>query len=153
MYHNTDKSAAIRTVQKYLSTNESGIYDDNTKYLVTLFQRENNLETTGIVDYKTFDLLKSKHIMREKISNARRSIANHRFPYSIGDFGDDVALINVNLSNALLPYTHEEIMPKGAHYTQYSASAVKRLREIYMVSGESVLDELLYYRILCDILI
>ena len=152
MYSIENKASAIIAIQKMLGINETGIYDENTKNTIYRFQEENDLERTGIIDYFTFIKIRDNYIKVMRGKEAESRLAESMFPYKIGDHGQIMHTINSDINIGLKRYTHEDILPRGEYYTSYTASAVKRLREIYMLDGYSSLDEVLYYMIIRDIL-
>ncbi len=152
MYSIYDKRSAIKVVQRLLSLNESGVYDEKTMGAVKNFQSINELEQTGVVDYITFTRLRAAKVAAEQESKARARISGPTFPYKAGDRSADMGVINSDLREALLMYTHEDILPRGDYYTSYTASAAKRLREVYMLEEGYHIDEELYYKVICDIL-
>ena len=64
MYRIDDRQTAIMQVQKFLMAltedifiAPSGVFDDNTRLAVIVFQKKFGLEDTGVVDFATFELL------------------------------------------------------------------------------------------------
>ena len=146
MYRISDKRSAIKTVQRYLSVAESGRWDDQTRTAVKAFFASNGLSEKNRVNYEVFELMRKKYNEREMRLRASDGSVS-RFPYSVGDFGDDVFLINRYLGSALERYTHEHVLPRGKIYNSSTKAAVIRLREIFAMPESEELDEVLYERV------
>ena len=142
MYLIEDKSAAIREIQRLLEINQSGNYDSRTFEAVKSHQLLKGLPATGQVDYETFksihESFRYKNVLKK--SAGMFSFVT-RFPYQIGYSGEDVALINSLLSNVIDKFGLNYIKPKGRYFSVRSASAVKRLREIFMLEDGYHVDE------------
>ena len=152
MYEINDKRGAIIAVQRLLGVNESGIYDKETLNATRKFQQSSGIEETGIVDYETFKLLIDQGVQSKQADTARGRLSEPRFPYQPGERDSNMSIINADLREAIKRYTHEDLLPRGVYYTSYTASAAKRLREIYMLSDGYKVDEVLYYKVIRDIL-
>lgn len=152
MYNIEDRRGAIAAIQRLLGINESGIYDEMTKSAVMRAQINGGVAETGIVDYETFLIIRDNYHKRLRQSEAEARLSVPRFPYKVGDRGSDVGIINADIRVALPRYTHEDMAPRGDYYTSYTAAAVRRLRQIYILPNGSQVDEDLYYRLIRDIL-
>lgn len=152
MYTIVDKSAAIRNVQKFLGLRENGIYDSITRTSVERFQTDRGLPMTGIVNYRTFDLLRESYVAKSEQENFSRGVRSARFPYRIGDYGKDVERITFDISDFLQAYSYPFLVPRGAIYNENTERAVASAREILGMQGESGVDAALYARIMREIL-
>ena len=150
MYRIEDRREAIKAVQLYLSVPQTGRWDSATRKSLRDFQALKGIPQSERVDYDMFEMLRLWHDEREMIMRAgSREIS--KFPYSLGDFGDDVAILNGYLSKALEDYSHDYVMPRGGVYSSASVAAVVRLREIFGLREAASVDEALYDRVLREI--
>ena len=145
MYLITDRQNAIKAVQKFLGLNQTGVFNTKLRDMVTKTQKENDLEVTGIVNYETFNFLKTKYL--EKLTQPTIFSA---LVYEMGDMGEEVAIINALLANVIQNYTFEGIVPKGYYYGQKTADAVVRLREIFMLRPSNNVDKEFLARLLLE---
>lgn len=152
MYNIEDKASAIKAIQRMLNINESGVYDQRTIDAVTKIQVFYNINSLGIVDYPTFEAIKEEYHKKQRERMAEVRLGVDGFPYSEGDKGESIELINYNIRDAISSYTYEGLSPRGAFYSQTTATAVRRMREIYMLEDSSLVDQELYFRIVSDIL-
>lgn len=152
MYNIEDRRGAIAAIQHLLGINESGIYDEKTRAAVIASQSEGGVPETGIVDYHTFLIIRDSYHERLNHIEAEARLSVPHFPYKAGDKGIDIEIINADIRAALPHYTHEDIVPRGDYYTSYTAAAVRRLRQIYLLPDSSYVDKDLYFRLIRDIL-
>lgn len=151
MYLIFEKDETIKVIQGYLGIVESGNYDSNTKNAVIDFQKKNGLNQSGRVDKETFELLRQSYYRRLASDSDANADALHSFPYKKNDFGNDISVINSHISTALENYTYYERLPKGAYFDIYTERAIERLRDIFSLEGDYMLDKTLYARIKRDI--
>lgn len=140
MYRIENRSAAIQNIQKLLSQNETGIFDEKTRNSVAEHQRTFGLEVTGTVDYNTFKSLIRTYENRtlEDTKNIPLLI-EPKFPYKIGDHDSNVSIINSILREIFYDYRLESKLPYGNYYSQDTALAVRELRNIFQMSpGEEI---------------
>ena len=139
-------------VQEYLGIRKSGIYDASTRRAVTNAQMLAGLEPVGVVDYETFVYLRDAYSLSKAIDAYTGADGLKRFPYSVGDFGEDVRRINTIIKEISFKYGIREAM-RGSIYTESVGRAVMSLRGIFgLPEGEHV-DEVLYGRIKRELLI
>ena len=143
MYYITEKHNAIKTVQRFLGQNQSGVYGENTKNAVAKHQSKNGIESTGIVDYKTFNSLKSDYLAIEDSCFVFSS-----FPYKRNDYGSEVEILNALIAEVIKEYTFEGVIPSGNYYGNNTAEAVIRLREIFMLEASDKIDRIFIARLL-----
>ena len=145
MYRIQDKEQAIRAVQRNLliisQRDESlphitvdGIYNEETRFAVSEFQRGRSLIATGAVDKETFDLLviEANEILLD--SDRRSNIINESsFPLRLGDSNNDVSMLNTildELSEYYLDITEVQISSFFSRATESGVKTMQRhLRE------------------------
>lgn len=159
MYRVNDRVSAIKEIQGYLGAiivdepfvAPSGVYDDNTRLAVIKFQEQNGLESDGIVDMITFDLLYAQYrrkIERDKIQRSTNSFVD--FPILPGDFTPALAHINKMMSSLLDNYGVTHDLSDGTYYSRAMSEAVKEIRRIYLLEALDLIDEVLYSRMVND---
>lgn len=143
-----DKESAIRTVQNFLGISQNGIYDEQTRLAVMKAQKKYGLNETGITDYETFIVLKEEYEAKRRANEARRRIPTEaRFPYSFGDMGSDVTVINALLHEVKERYTIDVLSPLGVFYSDRSEKIVSVLRKIFGMNEGTHIDEEFFYRL------
>lgn len=147
MYYIRDKSGAIKVIQRYLGVRQSGKFDAVTSDALKVFQSINGLEVGEGVNYDTFTLLRASYRHAQAVRGVRNDAFVTEFPYVVGNFGEDVKIINGYISKALDNYTYENNPPRGSIYTEATSAGVLRLREIFNVAGGDAVDELFYARL------
>lgn len=145
MYYISEKHNAIKTVQRFLGQNQSGIYNENTRASVLNHQSDNGIEASGIVDYETFNSLKGDYL-----SVKESCIVFSSYPYKKGDYGSEITIINALISEVIEEYTFEGITPRGDYYGDDTAEAVVRLREIFLLEYSEGIDEVFISRLLTE---
>ena len=145
MYYITEKHNAIKTVQRFLGQNQTGVFGKGTKRSVTAHQAQNGIEPTGIVDYETFNSLKDNY---NTISES--CIIFSSFPYKRGDSGSELAIINAIIGEVIDKYTFEGVAPVGEYYGDDTVEAVIRLREIFMLEHSEEIDEKFISRLITE---
>jgi hypothetical protein len=148
MYRIDDKAEAIKEVQKLLNLNQTGLFDKKTKDAVLNVQSKYKLEETGVVDYQTFTLITEDY--RNEKNNKWDSdyLFNPRFPYVIGDIGDNVLKINEAMEIVLADFSYEETIPKGKYLGVDTIKGVRFLRKIFNMNESDEIDEALMSRIM-----
>jgi len=148
MYRIDDKVGAIKEVQRLLNLNQTGLFDKKTREAVLDAQAKYRLAETGVVDYLTFTLIAENY--RNEKSNLWSSdyLLNPRFPYVIGDMGENVLRINEALQVVLNDYTYEGIMPKGRYLNDNTIQGAKFLRKLFGMNESNEIDEELMSRIM-----
>jgi len=148
MYRIDDKVGAIKEVQRLLNLNQTGLFDKKTREAVLDAQAKYRLAETGVVDYLTFTLIAENY--RNEKSNLWSSdyLLNPRFPYVIGDMGENVLSINEALQVVLNDYTYEGIMPKGRYLNDNTIQGAKFLRKLFGMNESNEIDEELMSRIM-----
>ena len=149
MYFIEDKTAAIKAMQKMLKINQTGEYDALTRGRVIEHQKNNSINTTGIVDYETFISILEDYryvILKE---NAQTSIfENPSFPYKLGDFDENVGKINTLINDIFTDYLLETPLPTGKYFGKDTENAILRLRNIFALESSPYLDEILLDRMI-----
>ena len=154
MYELLNKPAAIKEVQKFLYVisdrvnNEvprvtiDGIYGDETKNAVLIFQRLYNLEGDGTVDRITFDKM---YILYKQARNNDMSsdyiITENGFPVKLGDQNNDVVYIHLLINE--LKKTYQDIQGvdiKSNYFSDVTKKAVEDLDQIILIDGNGEVD-------------
>ena len=159
MYHINDRSQAIKNVQKFLMligtpeifVAQSGVFDENTRLSTINFQKENELEPTGIVDAATFDLLYKKYEKQIKIDELNKAFgAFITFPILPGYQSDALLHINRTMGRVLDYYGYTHRLRESNFYSGETAKAVSTLQKIYQLPALDGIDETFYMRLLTD---
>ncbi|MBR2343055.1 MAG: peptidoglycan-binding protein [Clostridia bacterium] len=142
MYSIFDTEAAINQVLEYLGLAQNGVYGERERGAVTAHQRAAGLTESGVVDLATFNSLRDTYRRGEARSAAPVGVlSSPSFPYSFGDTGNDVAVLNSMLADVLTLYTTEGYLPRGSYFTRDSENAVRELRRIFRLPDSNELDE------------
>ena len=148
MYSIYDKESAINQVLRYLNLSENGIYSEKARSAVRLHQRNNGIEENGIVDFITFNSLYNDYKISQNKKNAGQGILTDKtFPYSFGNQGTDVSIINAMLSDVLEDYTYFGYVPRGSYFSRDTADAVKMLSKVFGLSERDAVDEEFFERL------
>ena len=160
MYELIDKPSAIKEVQRRLriisdrkNTNVprvsiDGIYADETKNAVYIFQEEYGILPTSEVDFETFNLLvklSDEAVLEERLPS--RVLTDAPFPFKRGDQGPDVLIINTILTE--LGYTYQDIgrSEKSNYFSRNTERNVSELQKIFRSEVTGEVDRAFYYRI------
>ena len=148
MYNITDKSSAIRELQKYLlaiSENASiphlsvdGVFTEETKRAVEEFQKNNFLPVTGYAERKTFDLIYKQYL--EALSN-KQFTSNEVYPLKIGDSGNDIIFLNY-LINELSIYYRDLKKVYGDFFSPDTEASVKLLQQYLLEENTGTVSEI-----------
>ena len=158
MYRINDKSAAIRTVQNYLSIvggfeaflASTGVYDDNTRRAVYDFQAENGLVANGVVNRETLEKLYDAVSSAEIIKKTRENYSFISFPVLPGQINDQLLIINGMLLRLLNHYRLPHSLRMSRFYSSATSEAVKMIRRIYLLEEVDLIDEELFSRMIND---
>lgn len=154
MYELLNKPAAIKEVQKFLYVisdrvnNEvprvaiDGIYGDETRNAVLIFQRLYDLEGDGTVDRITFD--KMYILYKEAINDDLSSdyiITENGFPVKVGDQNNDVIYIHLLINELKKTYTDiQGVDTKSNYFSDVTKKAVEDLEQIFRIDGNGEVD-------------
>ncbi len=160
MYELLDKPAAIREIQKFLfvisdKVNNKvprvaidGIYGEETKNAVVIFQDLYDIDGDGTVDRITFD--KMYVLYKDALDEDLRSdyiITNGGFPISVGAQNNDVLYVHLLLNELGKTYKDiERIDIKSTFFSERSSRAVKDLEKIFRIDGNGEIDSLFLLR-------
>ena len=151
MYRIYYKEAAITEVQKYLGVSPSGVYDEDTRIAVTEFQLINELEISGEVDRKTFDMIYFQYKRRLMNDAARDEVASLTdFPIRPGNINPFMLQIHQMMATVLSYYSLTHTLRMSSYYSDATSEAVLKLREIYMLDERDEIDEEFYLRLIGD---
>ena len=150
MYHIEDRVSAIKSVQKMLLIPPTGIYDSKTRDTVIKIQRMYRLEESGVADYETFEAILAEY-NKEKLRESDFSyLFAPKFPYTEGDIGDNIRLINEALELVLKDYRYDGPPPKGRYLGQDTVGAVKFLRGVFKMPLSEEIDRGFLNRLLLE---
>ncbi len=159
MYRINDRSEAIKRVQKYLAVASSpdifvaptGIFDENTCLSVIYFQTQNDLPSTGVVDYTTFTRLYDDYVYITEMNDVKRQTDSFiDFPLLPGYIGDPLIHINRTMRRVLDHYGITNTLGDSNFYSAETSKAVKELRIIYLLEEKNMIDEELYLSLMRD---
>ena len=155
MYKFDDKKSAIKEVQKYLvkiygddSVYQSGIYDEQTKYFVLLFQKESGIEQSGIVDLKTFNRLFEKYInsvYEEVLLNQDPVFSS--IPIKPKAYADEMLVINKMIADMLDCYGVYHSIRSSYYFSEETVNGINELRKIMCLKNSNEIDREFYIRL------
>lgn len=146
MYPIYDKKSAIREVQNYLfkiahvvdylpHTPIDGIYGEQTREAVKLYQGKNGLAETGETDYLTFTLLYNDYLQSEKKLADKR---HHTLKK--GDQGDDVAHLHNILRRLSKRYPTIRRVPNTSFFSDETERNVREMQRILILEPNGIAD-------------
>ncbi len=141
-YHVRERERYIRLLCTWLNVKES----KNALKLnevVRKFRAENGFSEGADVDHDVFIAIRDaykKRMKNEKFSTLGR-----------GNQSDDVARLNSMLRRLVPCFTSDIHPPKGSYFGSDTEAAVKYLRGVFMLDGESVVDGELYERMCTEL--
>ena len=163
MYDISDKRNAIREAQRFLlelhySTSYiphvaiDGIYQEETKEAVKIFQAYNNLPITGEIDYITWGLLYEQYLKSyQSRVNYDYLILEENLPLTVGAKGEDVELIQFLINRLSPKYNSFSKIELNGIYTYQTARAISELQKIYRLSETGILDRNTLNNIISDV--
>ena len=122
----------------------TGVFDEDTKNLVTSFQRKYGINPSGIVDKETWDLLHSIDEARKDASRLAKAV--HIFPmfesYEILPNSRDntIFVIQHMLNEVLNEHDDFEELELNGIYDLPTQNAIKMLQRKALVEGNGTLD-------------
>ena len=158
MYFIEDVKSAVKEVQSFLlaifensddmSTRVSvdGIYGEESRKAVIEYQNLHGLKKSGIVDIVTFNSIYDtyKKII-EDITFDDHILTKRIFPFSLGDYGEDILIINLYL-NELKKYYNISSVKKSMYYSKETVEAVKDVQRIFRTSENGIVTAALFNR-------
>ena len=147
MYRIEDTESAIKDVQRLLSVNQSGIFDDKTRKKVVEIQEKYEIDKSGVVDYETFKKISLEHRIKQSGMRTNDYLFNPNFPFIESNFSDNVEKINGILSLVLSDYAYEGILPKGKYYGKSTVDGVGYMRKIFGMEDSEEVDAVFFNRI------
>ena len=130
MYRMNNKAAAVREIQRFLLVvaqrnmemphiTVDGVYSEETAEAVRIFQRSREIDTTGKVDFETFQLLFSEaKEITENEERKGRVVSHESFPLKLGSSGVAVASLNNLLRELSVYYPKSDKKPFGSFYSR-----------------------------------
>ena len=165
MYELLDKSAAIREIQKFLfvisdkvnnkvpRVSIDGIYGEETKNAVLIFQNLYDIDGDGTVDKITFD--KMYVLYRDALEEAIGRdyiITDNGFPISVGTQSTDVIYIHLLINELSKTYRDiEKVDVRSSYFSDISKKAVNDLEEIFRIDKKGEVDAVLLERMEAEI--
>ncbi len=154
-YDLNDKNNSVLQVQRILreldylendvaKVKPNGIYDEDTRNLVTIFQMKYGLSPTGIVDKETWDLLHSINEARKDATRLARAV--HIFPmyesYEIlpNSNNNIVYTIQYMLNEILNEHDGFEELELNGIYDLPTQNAIKVLQRKALLESNGKLD-------------
>jgi peptidoglycan hydrolase-like protein with peptidoglycan-binding domain len=160
MYELLDKPAAIREIQKYLFVISDkvntevprvaidGIYGEETRNAVIIFQNLYDIDGDGTVDRITFD--KMYVLYKDAIDEDLRRdyiITDSGFPISVGTQNNDVLYVHLLINELGKIYKDiKSVDIKSTFFSERSRRAVKDLEKIFRIEGDGEVDSLFLLR-------
>ncbi len=159
MYELLDKPSAIKEIQRYLyiisdrvNTNVprvaiDGIYGEETKNAVYIFQTEYEIAPTAEVDLRTFEMLvKLSSEAIKKNESKDRILTDAPFPFKRGDQGADVLIINTVLNELRNTYQDIGRTERSNYFSHNTERNVIEMQKIFRTEATGEVDRDLYLR-------
>ena len=162
-YDIADRGAAIKEIKKYLYLISENLYpqipkttideffDEETKKAIREYQSIKEIETSGTVDYQTFDLLYADYKALENDINTVDYILSAGFPLIEGDVSEDVRVIHLIINELSKTFENIPSLKNGNYYSSETSEAVRALRKLFDMEADSCVDKLLYLRMLREV--
>ena len=131
MYHVEDTISAIKELQRLLYLNQTGFFDQETKEAVIDIQNSYGLKNTGVADYETFSAILKEFHRKQNAYYDSDFLFAPQFPYQVGDFDENIKLINDALIPILKDYVYEGPIPRGKYFGNDTLNAIHFLQEIF----------------------
>lgn len=163
MFNIEDRAMAVREVQKYLlvisQTEEypvavivDGVYGDNTRAAVSVFQRRNGIAPTGAVDIITFYALEEQYSKIIEATVASEAVIDRSlYPLQIGDSSEDVSILNSYIRALNISYPDLPFPESGSFFSKKTEDAVKNLQSRMLRDENGEVDRILMVRIYDEI--
>ncbi|MBQ8907796.1 MAG: peptidoglycan-binding protein [Clostridia bacterium] len=147
-----DRQEAVQRIQRFLISvaygrgenpllTADGIYGEETREAVRIFQREEGLEVTGVVDFVTWELLAAAFEERERESGSDLLPAL-AFPMQLGDSGSYISLLQ-----AILEELTGDRLSHDGFFGSNTEEAVRKLEKRYGHASTGKVDALLWRRL------
>ncbi len=164
MFRTDDTSNATKEIQKYLhyisDTLHSeiplvaidGVFGNETKEAVMVYQEIKSLPVSGIVDYNTFTFLYDDYLKTQKIINCDDIFIDIKnFPLSRNDRGIEVAILNLLLNE--LKTTHSDIpdIRINDYFSKETEEGVRILQNIFLFPVDGLVDIDMYDRMIYEL--
>ncbi len=151
----TDESIAIMQIQRILRDLEllenefssvpiSGVYENETRDAVAEFQSKYGLETTGIVDYETWELL---HNVYNSTRIERNGIRKVQLVPSRGEFAifpnqreDIIYVIQYMLSQISVHYDEFGEIAFTGIYDEQTQNAIRAFQQKNLLENNGIID-------------
>jgi len=163
MYDISDKSEAIREIQRYLlelyydegtptPVVISGVYDDATRAAVTAYQAGRGLPATGEVDRTTFEMLyKDYSTARDRRLSPTLIPPDTPLPVTIGARGEGVASLQRLMNFLGERYGISERTEENGIYTYEASLVANALQAIYRLPKSDEVSGEFYAKMLRDL--
>ncbi len=156
-YRIDHKSEAVREVQTYLRTlatlykelpvlSVDGIYGDETREAVRVFQRMTGLPQTGEADAETFALLYSMYLpVKEELDGESELLPAKAFPLRLGDSGSHIRILQSVLGEIL-----DLHIPTDGFFGRTTEEGVRRAEGRYLFPQTGYVSRRLWQRLSAD---
>ena len=159
MYLINQREEAVAAVQRFLLIISQidnslphiivdGIYNDDTKDAVKIYQKNKNIVPTGIVDYQTFLLMSAEAYDILVINENKNNVFSfEKFPLKLGDSGNDVSNLNTTLRQLSNDYLNIAVLPYGNFFSKETKEAVQTMQKIFKIKEDGIVDYNLMQRL------
>ena len=159
MYTQNNTEAAIRRVQDYLYeihlyegidylTERNGTYSEATQKAVASFQQKKNLPSTGIVDLRTFEELRSLCKEYKRKNEADNYLyAKSGYPLEIGSRGNDVEVLHALLRSLSMYDQNFPPIPRCAYFSEETQNAIRYVQRMFLMEENGIVDAILFERL------
>ncbi|MBQ1244490.1 MAG: peptidoglycan-binding protein [Clostridia bacterium] len=163
MYDISDKRNAIREAQRFLLELHyateyiphiaiDGIYGEETRNAIGIFQSYNGLPITKEIDYITWQLLYEQFLLEEeKRLSEDYLILEEGLPLSLGAIGVDVELLQFLINRLSEKYDRIMRVETNGIFNYQTASALAELQKIYRIEETGILDRPTLNLIISDV--
>ena len=164
MYALSDTAAAVAEVQRFLHVISNtthpeitrvsidGIWGEETERAVIEFQRLSAIETTGKVDFETFDALYCAYSDAKGDIEARNYlITNEGFPLKVNMMNDDVLLLHMLISEIQKTYDYLTEVSKTTYFSATTEKAVLELQELLGIEASGSVDATMFERLIVEL--
>lgn len=159
MYHQTDKKAAVREIQRYLFSISDvmyteiprvpidGVFDEETAAAVRIYQSIKGLNSTGKVDYESFLAMQEDYAAITEDERTRDFIiGDTEFPIGVGSISEDVRTLHLMINELAKSFSAVLEVGTGAYYSTRTAASVEALRELFRYPPAPFVDKQLFIR-------
>ena len=149
MYFISDKTAAVRALQKMLGVPETGRID---RGMAEKIEKITGSPFTGVVSYTDFPVIKKAYRKRKAARLVRDALGIDASGSNGGRYTrDEMEKINQLLAKCIKENRLEAYPPRGRFYTSLTATAVREVRKMLMLPEGDEIDVELLYRLMLNL--